>query len=65
MSVKDLTREQLIELKQHYYCDKNVNVSWGELADIDNIVSDEEIFEEYSNICFVEEDFCCSAGGKK
>lgn len=57
MNIRDLTREQLIELKQHYYCDKNVNVSWSELADIDNIVSDEEIFEEYSNVCFVEEDF--------
>ena len=46
MSVKDLTREQLIELKQRYYTERNENVSYGELADIDNLVSDDEIFEE-------------------
>ena len=55
MSVKDLTREQLIELKQRYYTD-------GELADIDNLVSDNEIFEEYGDITFVEEDFFCTSG---
>ena len=55
MSVKDLTREQLIELKQRYYTD-------GELADIDNLVSDNEIFEEYGHITFVEEDFFCTSG---
>ena len=58
MSVKELTREQLIELKQRYYTERNENVSYGELADIDNLVSDNEIFEEYGHITFVEEDFC-------
>ena len=60
MSVKDLTREQLIELKQRYYTERNENVSYGELADIDNLVSDNEIFEEYGHITFVEEDFLCN-----
>ena len=59
MSVKDLTREQLIELKQRYYTERNEDVSYGELADIDNLVSDNEIFEEYGHITFVEEDFLC------
>lgn len=61
MSVKELNREQLTELKQNYYC--NVlgnNVSYGELADIDNLVSDNEIFEEYGHITFVAEDFLCN-----
>lgn len=61
MSVKELNREQLTELKQNYYC--NVlgnNVSYGELADIDNLVSDNEIFEEYEHITFVAEDFLCN-----
>ena len=62
MSVKDLTREQLIELKQRYYTERNGNVSYGELADIDNLVSDNEIFEEYGYITFVEEDFLCTSG---
>ena len=62
MSVKELTREQLIELKQRYYTERNENVSYGELADIDNLVSDNEIFEEYGDITFVEEDFFCTNG---
>lgn len=60
MSVKDLTREQLIELKQRYYTERNENVSYGELADIDNLVSDNEIYEEYGHITFVVEDFLCN-----
>ena len=62
MSIKELTREQLIELKQKYYTERNENVSYGELADIDNLVSDNEIFEEYGDITFVEEDFFCTSG---
>ena len=60
MSVKELTREQLIELKQRYYTERNENVSYGELANIDNLVSDNEIFEEYGDITFVAEDFLCN-----
>ena len=62
MSIKELAREQLIELKQRYYTERNENVSYGELADIDNLVSDNEIFEEYGDITFVEEDFFCTSG---
>lgn len=57
MKVKELTRSQLVELKQRYYTEKNGDVSYGELADINNIVTDNEIFEEYQNVDFVEEDF--------
>lgn len=57
MSVNELTRNQLIQLKQHYYFENNESVSWYELANIDELVSDEEIFEEYDYITFVEDDF--------
>lgn len=57
MGVNDLTRDQLVQLKQSYYCEHNENVSWGELADIDNLVSDEKIKDEYSHTTFVEDDF--------
>lgn len=60
MKIEDLTREQLIELKERYYTERNENVSYGELADVDNLVSDNEIFEEYGHITFVEEDFLCN-----
>lgn len=57
MKLKDLSKEQIIRLKQNLYCERNENVSYGELADIDNLVSNEEIEKEYGDILFVEEDF--------
>ena len=57
MGFKDLSREQIIQLKQRLYCEKNENVSYGELVDIDNLVSDDEVKNEYGDIMFVEEDF--------
>ena len=57
MSVKELTREQLTQLKEHYYCERNERVSLGELVCINELVSDKEIFEEYGDITFTEEDF--------
>lgn len=61
MSVKELNREELIELKQNYYCNElGNNASYGELADIDNIVTDKEIFEYYDYVDFVKDDFFCN-----
>lgn len=60
MSVKELTREQLTQLKEQYYIENNNNVSYGELASINELVSDTEIFERYEHITFVEEDFLCN-----
>lgn len=62
MTIKELTREQLTELKQNYYCERNENVSYRELADIDNLVTDEELEKEYEHITFVNDDFFCSVG---
>ena len=57
MSVYELSKNQLIELKQNYLCVVQKNVSYGELCDADNIVSDEEIFSEYGNVEFSKDDF--------
>lgn len=57
MSVQELNKEQLTQLKQNYYCEQNESVSWGELADVDNLVTDQEIFGEYAGTDFTEEDF--------
>ena len=57
MKLQDLNREQIIQLKQNLYCKRNENASYGELAEIDNLVSDEELKEEYGDIYFVDEDF--------
>lgn len=62
MKVYDLNRDQLIELKQHYYIENvNENPSYGELADVDNLVSDKEVYDEYANMDFVQEDFASSS----
>ena len=60
MSVYELNKNQLIELKQNYLCEVQKNVSYGELCDADNIVSDEEVFQVYSCTDFSSEDFMCA-----
>ena len=60
MSVYELSKNQLIELKQNYLCEVQKNVSYRELCDADNIISDEEIFQTYSCTDFSSEDFMCA-----
>lgn len=58
MNVKELNRTQLLQLKANYYEEHHTEgVSYGELADVDSLVSDEEIIEAYDGVDFVEEDF--------
>lgn len=56
MKVQELTRDQLTELKQRYLCE-NGNPSWGDMAEPDEVVSDETIFAEFEGIDFTEDDF--------
>ena len=51
MTVHELTREQLIELKQHMLCEQG-SPSYGELADADELVSDEAAFAELTRPIF-------------
>lgn len=70
MKVTELTREQLIQLKQRYLtilADEGSfaevvgrdydEPSYGDLADADNIVPDDVVLREYEYVDFVEEDF--------
>lgn len=58
MTVKELNRAQLLQLKANYYEEHHPEgVSYGELADIDNLVGDEEIVGAYDGVDFVEDDF--------
>lgn len=69
MNVTELNRDQLIELKQSYLDVLNesdeheevVGVSYNELANADEIVPDDVIFNYYADIIFSEDDFFCSA----
>ena len=57
MSYDELNRDQIMALKQNYLVRTQNNVSYNELAEADNLVSDEELEQEYKNVNFVEEDF--------
>ena len=65
MSVYELNKEQITELKSRSFTDyiyetENRDVFLSELANIDNIISDDYIYENYGDIDFSEDDFFCS-----
>ena len=73
MTVKELNRDQLHELKQVYYSElvnegtfaevMGVNInepSYEMIANIDEYVSDEFIYEHYDGYSFTEDDFFCN-----
>lgn len=57
MGVRDLNKTQLRQLKENYYTEKHRSVSYGELANIDSLVSDEEVFTVFADTNFVNDDF--------
>jgi len=73
MDVTELTREQLSELKCNYMtelvnegtfaevmnCDYN-EPSCDDIANADELISDEFIMEHYAGINFVNDDFFCT-----
>lgn len=74
MRVTELSREQLIELKGNYMI-QLVNEGtfaevmnrgydepdWDDMANADDYVSDNVIFEHYDGIDFSKDDFFCTA----
>ena len=60
MNVRELNREQIIELKQGFLFSLPEWPSWRGLADADELVDDETIFDLYEGTDFVPEDFNCS-----
>ena len=74
MDVRELSREQLIELKEHYMIElvnegtyaEVMGVDWnepsmGEIIAADELISDEVIFEHYAGYTFSDGDFFCTA----
>ena len=60
MSITDLSRDQLTELKQAYLTDlfdrDGLSPSYGELADADQLIPDAEIYEAYEGCIFAPGD---------
>ena len=61
MKLKDLNGDQRLQLKQRILTDrmdaKGESPSYGELADADTLVTDEELEAEFGDTEFVPEDF--------
>lgn len=64
MKITDLTKEQLRELKVRFLDDllqkeENRNISYGEMANIDEIIADDDgdFIKEFSCYDFVNDDF--------
>lgn len=62
MKVKELSREQLQQLKIMYLDDllreeENRSISYGEIIAIDSIVSDRLMYKIYKNYIFTSKDF--------
>lgn len=66
MTVRELNRDQLIELKQDYLekwaQETGERLSWGDYADADEEIPDEWVLEYYADYTFSDDDFLCSAG---
>ena len=66
MTVRELSDDQLVELKQRMaddeiYETEGRGASYGELAAAESI-PDERVFELYDGVDFSNDDFLCSAG---
>ena len=61
MKLKDLNEDQRLQLKQRILTDrmdaKGESPSYGELADADTLVTDEELEAEFGDTEFVPDDF--------
>lgn len=59
MKLKDLTPDQKRELKQSLLT-QDRDVSYGELANADELVSDKQLEDAYGDTEFTEDDFFCT-----
>ena len=64
MTVTELNRGQLIQLKQLYledylnnWADENESISYNDITNADEIIPDETIFEVYEGTLFTKDDF--------
>lgn len=62
MTVRELNRDELDELKQNYVAELmgETDYSYNVLLDALEDITDEFIFEHYAGIDFVKDDFWCN-----
>lgn len=61
MTVRDLSHDQLSELKSAFFWDDETQDILPETIAVPEEIPDEIIFDHYEGVCFVDDDFCCSA----
>lgn len=59
-NVKELSRNEMNELKCNWCCLNGLALSWGDVLYIDDLISDELMFKVYEKTEFCEDDFFCS-----
>jgi len=68
MTFDELNDDQKLELKQRILTERNERrgegTSYGELADADGLVSDEDLKDWYGGTEFSPDDFMCSCSGR-
>ena len=61
MLVQDLSREQLDELKDSFFWQDETQDILEDAYTSPEQIPDDIIFEHYAGVCFVDDDFFCSA----
>lgn len=68
MTYDELIEDMKLEIKQRILMERNERrgegTSYGELADVDSLVSDEDAKDWAEGIEFSEDDFMCSCHGR-
>ena len=57
MTIQQLTREQILQLKQAMLTEQSDTVSYGELLHADQLISDTEVTLKFYGTEFTDEDF--------
>lgn len=57
MTIQQLTREQILQLKQAMLTEQSDTVSYGELLHADQLISDAEVTLRFYGTEFTDEDF--------
>ena len=60
-TIAELNKEELNELRVEYLAHKQGDsISYEQMYNIENYVSNQELFNEYNHYVFSEEDFFCN-----
>ena len=60
-NVRDLTKEQLQELKEAYFWQEETQEILGDDITSPEEIPDDVIFHHYEDVVFVDDDFLCTA----